>query len=320
MPWIAAVKVTVQPAENGQLAESARPAALRRTLTPMNDQDSAATQTTWTNEAAEKWLSRIDGIERSGAPIRELLMERAHLQPGEQVLDVGCGSGPSTAAAATAVHPGGMVTGIDIAAPMIAAARQRVRGRDIEWIVGDAETYPLPEGHYDAIISQMGLMFFTNNAKAFANLARACRAGGRLVGVVWPTRDKISTFRFLFNSVRQTLDRLHIAYQEPPLDFGPFSLGDAPDVEQLLGESGWTDIQIEEVERPMTMAAWETSIDQQSAVDWLHMGPAKALLEDQPENVHAQAANDWVQVIKQRATEEGLQFDVLLHVITAKRP
>jgi SAM-dependent methyltransferase len=131
----------------------------------MSDQDSAATQTTWTNEAAEKWLSRVDGIERSGAPIRELLMERAHLQPGERVLDVGCGSGPSTAAAATAVHPGGMVTGIDIAAPMISAARQRLGNREIEWIVGDAETYPLPEGHYDAIISQMGLMFFTNNAR-----------------------------------------------------------------------------------------------------------------------------------------------------------
>ena len=48
--------------------------------------------------------------------------------------------------------------------------RQRVRDRDIEWIVGDAESYPLPEEGYDAIISQMGLMFFTNNAKAFANL------------------------------------------------------------------------------------------------------------------------------------------------------
>jgi hypothetical protein len=187
-------------------------------------------------------------------------------------------------------------------------------------MLGRSETYPLPEAHYDAIISQMRLMFFTNNAKAFANLARACRAGGRLVGVVWPTRDKISTFRFLFKSVQQTLDRLHIAYQEPPLDFGPFSLGDDRYVEGLLGESGWTDIQIEEVERPMTMAAWETSINQQSAVDWLHMGPANALLEGHPQDVHAEAANDWVQAIKQRATAEVLQFDVLLHVITAKRP
>ena len=283
----------------------------------MSDQESAATEPRWTSEAAEKWLSRVDALERSGAPIRELLLERAALQPGERVLDVGCGSGPSTAAAARAVHPGGRVTAIDIAAPMIAAARQRVRDRDIEWIVGDAESYPLPEERYDAIISQMGLMFFTNNAKAFANLARASRAGGRLVGVVWPTRDKISMFNFLFNSVRQTLDRLNIAYQEPPLDFGPFSLGDAPYVEQLLSQSGWTDVRIEEVERPMTMAESETSIDQESAADWLHQGPANALLEGQPKDVYAQAANDWVQAVKQRAADKGLQFDVLLQVITA---
>jgi trans-aconitate methyltransferase len=215
------------------------------------------------------------------------------------------------------VHPGGRVTAIDIAAPMIAAARQRVRDRDIEWIVGDAESYPLPEERYDAIISQMGLMFFTNNAKAFANLARASRAGGRLVGVVWPTRDKISMFNFLFNSVRQTLDRLNIAYQEPPLDFGPFSLGHAPYVEQLLSQSGWTDVRIEEVERPMTMAESETSIDQESAADWLHQGPANALLEGQPKDVYAEAANDWVQAVMQRAADKGLQFDVLLQVITA---
>jgi SAM-dependent methyltransferase len=168
---------------DGQLPDSARPAALRRTLTPMSDQDSAATKPRWNSEVAEQWLSRVDGLERSGAQIRELLLERAHLQAGERVLDVGCGSGPSTAAAAKAVHPGGMVTGIDIAAPIISAARQRVGDRDIEWIVGNAETYPQPKGHYDAIISHMGLRFFTNNAKSFANLARACRAGGQLVGV-----------------------------------------------------------------------------------------------------------------------------------------
>jgi ubiquinone/menaquinone biosynthesis C-methylase UbiE len=108
----------------------------------MSDQETSAGETTWTSEAAEKWLSWVDELEKAAAPVRDLLLERANLQPGERVLDVGCGSGPSTAAAAEAVRPHGVVTGIDIAAPMIAAARQRVRGPGIEWIVGDAESYP----------------------------------------------------------------------------------------------------------------------------------------------------------------------------------
>jgi SAM-dependent methyltransferase len=251
-------------------------------------------------------------------PIRDLLMERAKLHAGERVLDVGCGSGPSTAAAAKAVRPDGMVTGIDIAASMIAAARQRVRDPEIEWIVGDAELYPLPDAQYDAIISQMGLMFFTNNARAFANLARACRSGGRLVAIVWPTRDKVSMFTFMFNSVQRTLDRLGIQYQEPPLDFGPFSLGDARYVERLLSENGWSDVRFEQVERPLIMVEPRTSLNQESAVEWLRTGPVNALLAGQPEDAYAEAASDWLQVMKERSADQELRFDVLLHVISAK--
>jgi len=286
----------------------------------MTDQETSARETTWTSEAAEKWLSRVDELEKAAAPVRDLLLKRANLQPGERVLDVGCGSGPSTAAAAEAVCPHGVVTGIDIAAPMIAAARQRLRGPGIEWIVGDAESYPLPQARYDVIISQFGLMFFTDNAGAFANLARACRAGGRLIGIVWPTRDKISMFTYLFSSVRQTLDRLRIPYQEPPLDFGPFSLGDARHVEWLLSDNGWTGVRVEPVERPMTMVGTHTSSDPQWTAEWLRMGPANALLEGQPEEVYAEAAKDWLQAVKERLTDQELRFNVLLHVITAKRP
>ena len=108
----------------------------------MSDQETAATETTWTSEAAEEWLIRVDELEKAAASVRDLLLERANLQPGGRVLDVGRGSGPSRAAAAEAVRPHGVVTGIDIAAPMTAAARQRVRGPGIEWIVGDAQSYP----------------------------------------------------------------------------------------------------------------------------------------------------------------------------------
>jgi hypothetical protein len=125
---------------------------------------------------------------------------------------------------------------------------------------------------------------------------------------------------YLFSTVRQTLDRLRIPYQEPPLDFGPFSLGDARYVEWLLSDSGWTGVRVEPVERPMIMVGTHTSSDELSTAEWLRMGPANALLEGQPEEVYAEAAKDWLQAVKERLTDQGLRFNVLLHVITAKRP
>ena len=70
----------------------------------------------------------------------------------------------------------------------------------------------------------------------------------------------------------------------------------------------------------MTMVGTHTSSDQQSTAEWLRMGPVNALLEGQSEEVYAEAAKDWLQAVKERLTDQELRFNVLLHVITAKRP
>ncbi len=90
------------------------------------------------------WLANADAREKQLQPVSDALFDRATLQPGECVLDVGVGSGPTTGQAWEAVRPGGSVTGIDIAPPMIAAARQRIMASEIEWIVGDAASYFSP--------------------------------------------------------------------------------------------------------------------------------------------------------------------------------
>src|SRR3954447_4608317 len=87
----------------------------------------------WDQERAAWWLAHAAARERQMAPISEALFTRAALRPGERVLDVGVGAGPTTEEAYRAVQPGGSVTGIDIAAPMIQAARERLAGDDVEW-------------------------------------------------------------------------------------------------------------------------------------------------------------------------------------------
>ena len=121
-----------------------------------------AAQIGWDEARAAWWLAGAEEREKQLRPVSDALFARAALQPGENVLDVGVGSGPTTWQAWDAVHPSGSVTGVDISSSMIAAARQRVPVADIEWIVADAATLAFTPGHYDAVISRFGVMFFAD--------------------------------------------------------------------------------------------------------------------------------------------------------------
>jgi cyclopropane fatty-acyl-phospholipid synthase-like methyltransferase len=124
------------------------PSGVDSTVTP-----AAGGQPVWDEDRAASWLANADAREKQLQPVSQALFDRASLQPGERVLDVGVGSGPTTGQAWEAVRPAGSVTGIDIAPPMIAAARQRVTASEIEWIAGDAGSYDFPSKTYDAVIS-----------------------------------------------------------------------------------------------------------------------------------------------------------------------
>ena len=154
------------------------------------------------DERVRRWIVGARQREGQMAPISAELFAAADLQPGEAVLDVGCGTGTTTTQAARVVGATGHVTGSDISPVMIDTAREssdvareasEVQG--ITWLVADAETYDFGEASQDAVISRFGVMFFADPVAAFANLARATRPGGRLVAAVWQTRDKVPLVR-----------------------------------------------------------------------------------------------------------------------------
>lgn len=89
-----------------------------------------------------------------GEPVSAELLRAAALQPGEHVLDLGCGTGIVARQAATAVGASGAVTGLDVAADMIAVARTRtpLPGAAIEWREGDATSLPFTDGSFDVVL------------------------------------------------------------------------------------------------------------------------------------------------------------------------
>ena len=148
-------------------------------------------------------------LQRQLAPPHDALIDLAALTAGERVVDVACGAGLVTFAAAEAVGITGMVFGIDVSAAMVqqGRARARERGRRYVWFErGAAERLPLPGGVFDAALCAFGLMFVADPHAALREMARVLADGGRAVAAVRGVDDRLaSAFRAVgFDEVTTT--------------------------------------------------------------------------------------------------------------------
>jgi SAM-dependent methyltransferase len=120
--------------------------------------------------------------------VTPLLLAAASPQPGERIVDVGCGGGRSSLAAGRAVGAEGAVVGVDVSRGLLRLAeerRQSAGAANLSFVLADAQTDSFPGGPFDAAISQFGVMFFDDPVAAFANIRSQLRPGGRLAFACW---------------------------------------------------------------------------------------------------------------------------------------
>jgi SAM-dependent methyltransferase len=115
---------------------------------------------------------------RAGA---ERLVELTGLRNGQAVVDVGCGTGHATVAAAQAVGPQGRVVAVDMSAEMCERARRKVSGLStVEVRQGDGAALALPAGSFDAVICASALYTFPDLPAALSEWERVLKPGGRV--------------------------------------------------------------------------------------------------------------------------------------------
>lgn len=244
------------------------------------------------------------------APVLDLALDRAGLKPGEDVLDIGCGTGASLLAAAKVVGDAGTVTGLDIAPNLLAMATDRCRNQPNVGILNDDAQFAAFEPRYDAVISRFGVMFFDDTAAAFANIAKALRAGGRVSFAVWGPAPQNPFFMGAANAVKSSLGPLPKVDRTLP---GPFALEDAPRLRSILDDAGLSGLAIETVDCLLTPNG--TTADFADLA--LEIGPAANGLKHFEATTEQRAilSEALIEEYAQYATPDGVRIPANLHLI-----
>jgi ubiquinone/menaquinone biosynthesis C-methylase UbiE len=237
----------------------------------------------WNGPAGRAWVEVQELIEQTLKPIGDVLLAATFAEeprPRVRVLDVGCGAGGTTLAAARRVGAMGSCVGIDISEPMIAAARARVKreGSTVTFIRADAQTYSFEPASFDVIISRFGVMFFDDPVQAFTNLRRATVDGGELRLITWRSAAENP---FMTTAERAAAPLLPNIPARQPNAPGQFAFADQGRVSSILTHSGWTEI----VMRPADVAC---ALPEKELVGYLtKMGPVGRALEGADEATRA---------------------------------
>jgi len=171
-------------------------------------------------------------------PWGPLLADSAGVSVGAHVLDVACGTGALTCQLPERVGEQGRVVGLDASAEMLAVAR--TKPERVERVEGRAEALPFSDASFDAVVSQFGLMFFDDRARALAEMKRVLRPPGRLAVAVWDHVEHAPGYAIL----ARLLDELFGATVGDAFR-APFVLGDAQKLLASCAEAGIRDASVE---------------------------------------------------------------------------
>lgn len=254
----------------------------------------------WNGDAGRAWVETEQLIEHMFKPIADLLMQDLHKQGRSKVLDVGCGTGGTTLAAARELGAEGSCTGIDISQQMIAAAElnAKAQGLATRFICADAQTYAFAPASFDLIMSRFGVMFFADPVAAFKNLRHAASADAECRFIAWRSADENPFMTAAEGAAQDLLPDLPVRKAN---EAGQFAFARQEYIFAILQQSGWHGINMEAVDITCSFAA------QDLPLYISRMGPVGRMLSQQDE-----ATRDKVLKVVRRAFEPYVHGDRVL--------
>jgi SAM-dependent methyltransferase len=270
----------------------------------------------WNGETGRNWVTQDALMEAMLQPLGEYVMDTLAPQPGEHVLDIGCGCGHTSLSLAGRVGAEGSVTGVDISAPMLAVASHFAAERSsIHFVEADAQTHAFEPECYDMVFSRFGVMFFEDPVAAFTNIRSALRASGRLAFCCWQPR---AVNPFMTVPAMAALELLPAPPEMPPRTPGPFAFEEADYVTAVLINAGFESVAVTPLQHPLTFGR---GLSLTNIVERLvQIGPIAQMVRDAPEDLQQPVRDKVADAVKPFYSEDtGMTLDGQFWQVTARQ-
>lgn len=271
----------------------------------------------WDEEEGHHWVEEAERFDRMLEPYGERVIAALSPEPGERILDIGCGNGALSLDVAARVGPQGSVVGLDLSGPMLSLARSRAGERglgNVTFEQSDVQVHDFGDDRsFDAVMSRFGVMFFEDPVAAFANLRSAVRGGGRMAFACWQ-----SVFENDWLTVPAAAILQFVPMPEPPAPGtpGPFGLADPDQTRSCLTDAGWQNVDLEGFE----IRQW-LGPDPAAVVEFLRKTEiAKSMLGEADEETAAKAWTAVESLLAEHTDHDGVHLTGRAWLVTATNP
>lgn len=263
----------------------------------------------WQGRVGQNWAAEWERTDRSFAALTPHLLAAIAAEPGERIIDIGCGAGELSLAVASA-RPQAQVTGVDISGELVAAAQARASGHaNLAFAVADASSWTAQGERPDLYVSRHGVMFFSDPPAAFAHLAAVAAPGARMV---------FSCFR----PASENPWAMEIARLLPPgrpaaaVDFppGPFAFADPDHARRCM--QGWRDVAFQPLDFAYVAGSGTNPVADALSF-FSRIGPAAAAIRTLPDQARAAFERGLLELVQSRQVGGRVCFPAAAWLVTA---
>ena len=269
----------------------------------------------WSGSGGDVWVNKQSEMDIMLNPLGTKAISKLDLSKATKIIDIGCGCGATTLEIAKQLGEGEII-GVDISKPMLARAAKNASAQSLSnanFQVSDVQVDDMPSD-FDIAFSRFGVMFFEDPYQAFSNIYKSLKENGQLSFVCWQNPPLNPWQSLSLQVIKEYLD----LPSPPPKSPGPFAFEDKNYISDILNQSNFKDIEIEDNQEDIVMFSGKSI--EEACEDYLTINPVVTeMLKNSKEELKDEILQALILKFSEFHNGDGLLFPSATWIVTARK-